>query len=692
MAGSLLSSFTIYITELISCRKSFVLCLTTPQIEAFWRADNADSAFGYLTASVPSNSGRILLATSETLADELVAKYVARGRNFHFILIRPVALTGQSPNVGSCKLTKFSVVDPMNPAVKLIANRWKTLMPYGRQEPRDKELPDTAIISYDTSIVLYNTFDRIAKEKPDSLMPHKGQETDCMKIEGKILETASFIKEVTVQHAATGKIKFRADGQRSDYVLNILEVMPSFEGLKKIGTWSESSKLQLTQDSGSPIRPSSAAYRDSPPLRVTSILVEPFLKIHADGKYEGYVIDLLEELMKVIGRSYVLNLVKDEAYGVLYDGRWNGMIGELVRGEADLAVAPLTKTKERETAIDFSKSFMLLGLNILLKKPQEEEAVAFRPFSFLTIWPVELWMIILLGVAVFAGTGYGISRFIGAPDRVRALESKGTDNLSPCGSVWFTCGSLLFRDTGIYPRIFTHRVWAVIWWLFCLFLLFAYVSCLSAALIRARTTVTTIHSKKTSQEILMDSLQKGSPTIGTVAAGSTVKFFLNTEIGIYQEFARYLKQNPDVLTATYREGVERVRNSGGYYAYIMESASSEAVANSKPCDTLVSTGFLNTRAYAVGLPKQSPVRDLIDHGILTLTERGILRMLYEKWWYNGSTLCEDPNRDLLQKVYSNSMTLHEVSGVFYLFIILLLVSVAAATVEYYVRTRRISME
>jgi len=37
------------------------------------------------------------------------------------------------------------------------------------------------------------------------------------------------------------------------------------------------------------------------------------------------------------------------------DGEWNGMVGELLRNEADMAIAPLTITFERESVVHFTK-------------------------------------------------------------------------------------------------------------------------------------------------------------------------------------------------------------------------------------------------------------------------------------------------------------------------------------------------
>jgi ABC-type amino acid transport substrate-binding protein len=47
-------------------------------------------------------------------------------------------------------------------------------------------------------------------------------------------------------------------------------------------------------------------------------------------------------------------------------------VGELVRNEADIAIAPLTISSMRERAIEFSTPFMDIGISIMIKKPKKE--------------------------------------------------------------------------------------------------------------------------------------------------------------------------------------------------------------------------------------------------------------------------------------------------------------------------------
>ena len=88
----------------------------------------------------------------------------------------------------------------------------------------------------------------------------------------------------------------------------------------------------------------------------------------------GYCVDLARIICeKKLEIKCKFRLVKDSSFGnkPANDQPWNGMIGELVRREADLAVAPLSITSQRESVVDFSKPWMNLGISILISKPEK---------------------------------------------------------------------------------------------------------------------------------------------------------------------------------------------------------------------------------------------------------------------------------------------------------------------------------
>ena len=84
------------------------------------------------------------------------------------------------------------------------------------------------------------------------------------------------------------------------------------------------------------------------------------------------------------------------------------MVGELVRNEADIAIAPLTISSQRERAIEFSMPFMNIGISIMIKKPKKEKPGV---FSFMSPLDTSIWLCVILAYISVSIILYIISRF-----------------------------------------------------------------------------------------------------------------------------------------------------------------------------------------------------------------------------------------------------------------------------------------
>ena len=158
--------------------------------------------------------------------------------------------------------------------------------------------------------------------------------------------------------------------------------------------------------------------------------------------------------MEIPCHSSSLPVAKDKQYGSEQnDGSWNGMVGEVKRGESDLAVGPLTISYERASAIDFTSPFLTLGLTIMYKKPIVE-----RPglFSFMNPFDTSLWIWIFVG---YFATSLAIFFF----GRLTPYEwvsahpcDDDPDELENCFSmsntIWMTIGCLMQQGSDITPR------------------------------------------------------------------------------------------------------------------------------------------------------------------------------------------------------------------------------------------------
>merc|ERR1719362_470998 len=102
------------------------------------------------------------------------------------------------------------------------------------------------------------------------------------------------------------------------------------------------------------------------------------------------------------------------------------MIGELLSQKADLAVADLTITYEREQGVDFTMPFMNLGVTILYKKPTKKDP---NLFSFLSPLSFDVWIYIITAYLAVSLLLFTISRFSPFEKSMAQNEAKFlTDN------------------------------------------------------------------------------------------------------------------------------------------------------------------------------------------------------------------------------------------------------------------------
>ena len=115
----------------------------------------------------------------------------------------------------------------------------------------------------------------------------------------------------------------------------------------------------------------------------------------------GYTVDLFMLIIKYIGVKAEMYIVEDNKYGTFIDGKWNGLIGDIMAGKADVALAGLTITESRSSFVDFTLPFLESEMGILVK-PQAID-LEFINFGFISplsgYLQLMLWLIIV-GVMV----------------------------------------------------------------------------------------------------------------------------------------------------------------------------------------------------------------------------------------------------------------------------------------------------
>lgn len=66
-----------------------------------------------------------------------------------------------------------------------------------------------------------------------------------------------------------------------------------------------------------------------------------------NDRFEGFVVDVIDEVSKLLGFKYVLRMAADSNYGTLdpVTGEWNGIILELLEEVSFFSLSVLFQTK-----------------------------------------------------------------------------------------------------------------------------------------------------------------------------------------------------------------------------------------------------------------------------------------------------------------------------------------------------------
>ncbi|XP_068232916.1 glutamate receptor 1-like isoform X2 [Palaemon carinicauda] len=663
------------------------------KIRLVQRVENDQDALGFLKSLERNNRWShkyVVLDCGTDMAKKLIIGHVRDvhmgRRNYHYLLsglVMDERWEEEVKEFGAVNITGFRIVDTTSPYVKSFLATWASLDPHVYPGAGRNYISAQSSLIYDAVRVVTEALTRLQRKMIDGfdrsqgLLPSQSITCDSSENEQVFWEhgekITKLLRKVNIE-GLTGSISFTEKGKRKDYSLDVVEMTFNSETVK-IGTWSDTRGFDM--DPQKYTRLSTDTQFRNKSFIVTTILEKPFMMIKNDksfsgnDRFEGYAKDLADLISQYLNINYTLKLVKDNTYGALdssVDGGWNGMVGELVRKEADLAIAPLTITSSRERVIDFTKPFMTLGISIMIKKPMKQKPGV---FSFMSPLSEEIWMCVVCAYVGVSIVLFLVSRF--SPYEWKVMESFNktyiTNDFTMCNSLWFTLAAFMHQGVDLCPRSVSGRIAGSVWWFFTLILISSYTANL-AAFLTVERLVTPIKSAD-------DLAGQTQVEYGTRDGGSSKEFFQRSKISVYNRMWEFMSARPDVFTSTYEEGIERVRSSKGKYAFLLESVKNDYINEQLPCDTMKIGQDLNSNGYGVATPMGSPLRERLNLAILSLKENGDLARIKNKWWYE-KTEC---NKDKPEK-QTNALTLSNVAGIFYIMTGGLVISMIVALIEF----------
>ncbi|XP_038610841.1 glutamate receptor 2 isoform X2 [Tachyglossus aculeatus] len=635
---------------------------------------------------------RVILDCERDKVNDIVDQVITIGKHvkgYHYIIANLGFTDGDLSKIqfGGANVSGFQIVDYEDSLVSKFVQRWSTLEEKEYPGAHTSTIKYTSALTYDAVQVMTEAFRNLRKQRIE--ISRRGNAGDCLANPavpwGQGVEIERALKQVQVE-GLTGNIKFDQNGKRINYTINIMELKTN--GPRKIGYWSEVDKMVVTLTEIPSGNDTSGL--ENKTVVVTTILESPYVMmkknhemLEGNERYEGYCVDLAAEIAKHCGFKYKLTIVGDGKYGAR-DAEtkiWNGMVGELVYGKADIAIAPLTITLVREEVIDFSKPFMSLGISIMIKKPQKSKPGV---FSFLDPLAYEIWMCIVFAYIGVSVVLFLVSRFSPYEWHTEEFEdgretqsNESTNEFGIFNSLWFSLGAFMQQGCDISPRSLSGRIVGGVWWFFTLIIISSYTANL-AAFLTVERMVSPIESAE-------DLSKQTEIAYGTLDSGSTKEFFRRSKIAVFDKMWTYMKSaEPSVFVRTTAEGVARVRKSKGKYAYLLESTMNEYIEQRKPCDTMKVGGNLDSKGYGIATPKGSSLRNAVNLAVLKLNEQGLLDKLKNKWWYDKGE-CGSGGGDSKEK--TSALSLSNVAGVFYILVGGLGLAMLVALIEFCYKSR-----
>ena len=145
------------------------------------------------------------------------------------------------------------------------------------------------------------------------------------------------------------------------------------------------------------------------------------------------------------------------------------------------------------------------------------------------------------------------------------------------------------------------------------------ISSYTANLASSLTTDTLLKPIETAEDLAAQTTIK----YGVVFCGSTCSFFKDSSFDICRRMRSFMNDplhKEDVMMNSNSEGIEKVIESDGGYAFLMESTSIEYIVE-RECGLTQIGGALDNKGYGIALKPGSGLKNDMDKGNISFNEK-----------------------------------------------------------------------
>ncbi|XP_070168091.1 glutamate receptor ionotropic, NMDA 2B isoform X2 [Polyergus mexicanus] len=337
----------------------------------------------------------------------------------------------------------------------------------------------------------------------------------------------------------------------------------------------------------------------------------------------GFCIDLLQKFSEEIGFTYELVRVEDGKWGTLENGKWNGLIADLVNRKTEMVMTSLMINSEREAVVDFTVPYMETGIAIVVAK----RTGIISPTAFLEPFDTASWMLVGI-VAIHAATVMILLFEWASPSGFDMKKNPSTNHrFSFCRTYWLVWAVLFQAAVHIdSPRGFTARFMTNVWALFAVVFLAIYTANLAAFMITREEfhEFTGVDDHRLAKPFSHKPMFK----FGTIPWSHTD----STLAKYFKEMHSYMRIfNKSSVT----EGIEAVI-TGDMDAFIYDGTVLDyLVAQDEDCRLLTVGSWYAMTGYGLAFSRNSKYLQMFNKRLLDYRDNGDLERL-RRYWMTGT--------------------------------------------------------
>jgi polar amino acid transport system substrate-binding protein len=326
-------------------------------------------------------------------------------------------------------------------------------------------------------------------------------------------------------------------------------------------------------------------------LKVMTKILPPFV-IEENGELGGFSIELWKNIAQELG---VKSDFKKTA-------SIPGLLSAIKDKQADLSIAAISVTAEREKEFDFSQPIFDAGLQILVRNQGSQSSLAKILGSIFTPTLFHLLGLMVLIVLIPAHIIWLVER-----NHTGGFLENSAYFPGIFKACWWAAATLATQAEEM-PKSAWGRVMAVVW----MFISVVFIAYFTA-------TVTTSLTVEQLQSNIKGPQDLVSKRVGTIA-GTTSETYLKQQ----KIEATKFKQTDEAYAALNDNNIDAVVFDAPillYYAAHDGKGKAQVVGN-----------VFRKESYAIALPNGSPYRKAINNAILSLQEKGTYQEIYDKWF------------------------------------------------------------